>query len=267
LAGGHGTRAMPFSQYSPKAMIPVNGRPVIDHIIRYLANFPIIEDFIIVCEFDHLGKQIVNYFEGKERDIGRRIIFMQDKKNGTGGAILNVESLVRDDNCFLAWFADNLCALDMIDLIRQYDLLKTITENDRGEFIGIVATRDRKKEETGIVVLDPKENFRIKEFIEKPLVKLELPETLGIYLFNGNLFKFIYTQKKTGIIGDAFDLSYDILARIPQVGSKMFSYPLPSDLDWIDIESPAHADRNKVLIEKILSQMMMKKKSSEHDKV
>lgn len=75
MAGGHGTRARPFSQYSPKAMIPVNGRPVIDHIIRYLANFPIVEDIIIVCEFDQRGKQIVNYFEGKEQIIDRRIIF------------------------------------------------------------------------------------------------------------------------------------------------------------------------------------------------
>lgn len=264
MAGGHGTRAKPFSQHSPKAMIPVNGRPVIDHIIRYLANFPIVEDFIIVCEFDDLGKQIVNYFEGKEQTIGRRIIFVQDKKNGTGGAILNAESLVRDDDFFVAWFADNLCALDMDHFIRQYELLKSIQENDLGEFIGIVATRDHRKEETGIVVLDPKENLRIKEFIEKPLVKLELPETLGIYLFSHNLFKFIHTQKETAILGDAFDLSYDILTQIPQVGSKMFSYALPSDRDWIDIESPAHADRNKVLIEKILSQMIMKKKSSEH---
>lgn len=265
LAGGRGTRAMPFSLYSPKVMIPVNGRPVIDHIIRYLANFPIVEDFIIVCEFDHFGQQIVNYFEGKEQTIGRRIVFVQDKKNGTGGAILNVESLVRDDEFFVAWFADNLCALDMDHLIHQYDLLKNLQENDHGEFIGIVTTRDHRKEETGIVVLDPKENLRIKEFIEKPLVKLELPETLGIYLFSSsNLFKFIHSQKETEILGDAFDLSFDILAQIPRVGSKIFSYPLPSDRDWIDIESPAHADRNKVLVEKILSQMIMKKKNSEH---
>ena len=266
LAGGRGTRAMPFSQYSPKAMIPVNGRPVIDHIIRYLANFPIIEDFIIVCEFDQMGQQIINYFEGKEQNIGRRIIFVEDKKNGTGGAILSAESSVGNDDFFVAWFADNLCALDMDHLIRQYELLKNIKENDLGEFIGIVATRDHRKEETGIVVLDPKENLRIKEFIEKPIVKLELPETLGIYLFSRNLFKFIHAQKETATLGDAFDLSYDILAHIPQGVSKVFSYALPSDRDWIDIESPAHADRNKVLIENILSQMTMKKKSREHGK-
>lgn len=263
MAGGLGTRAKPFSQYSPKAMIPVNGRPVIDHIIRYLANFPILEDFIIVCEFDDIGQQIVNYFEGKEQNIGKRIIFVQDKKYGTGGAILSAESYVRNDDFFVAWFADNLCALDMGHLIHQYELLKNIQENDLGEFIGIVATRAHRKEETGIVVLDPKEKLRIKEFIEKPLVKLELPETLGIYLFSCNLFKFIHKQKETAILGDVFDLSYDILTQIPQDGSNMFSYSLPSDREWIDIESPAHADRNKVLIEKILSQMKMKKKSRE----
>ena len=263
MAGGLGTRAKPFSQYSPKAMIPVNGRPVIDHIIRYLANFPIIEDFIIVCEFDDMGQQIVNYFEGKEQNIGKRIIFVQDKKNGTGGAILSAESSVGDDDFFVAWFADNLCALDMDHLVLQYELVKNIKENDLGEFIGMVTTRDHRKEETGIVVLDPKENLRIKEFIEKPLVKLELPETLGIYLFSRSLFKFIHTQKETAILGDAFDLSYDVLTHIPQSDSKIFSYSLPSDREWIDIESPAHADRNKVLIEKILSQMKMKMKDRE----
>ena len=80
MAGGRGTRAMPFSQYSPKAMIPVNGRPVIDHIIRYLANFPIIEDFIIVCEFDQMGQQIINYFEGKEQNIGKKNYFCGGQK-------------------------------------------------------------------------------------------------------------------------------------------------------------------------------------------
>lgn len=148
-------------------------------------------------------------------------------------------------------------------MIGQYRLLKNIKENDLGEFIGIVATRDHRKEETGIVVLDPKENLRIKEFIEKPIVKLELPETLGIHLFSHNLFKFIHAQKETAILGDAFDLSYDILTQIPQGVSKVFSYAIPRDREWIDIESPAHADRNKILIEKILSQMIMKKKSRE----
>src|SRR5262245_17121438 len=152
LAGGRGTRARPFSLYSPKAMIPLNGRPIIDHIVRYLANFSIIEKFIIVCEFDYFGNQIVNYFEGKEDTIGRKIIFVEDKKNGTGGAVLSAESMVKNDDFFAVWFADNLCAIDMDHFIRQYELLEQTEKNDPGKFIGMIATRNQRKEETGIVV-------------------------------------------------------------------------------------------------------------------
>ncbi|WP_320416534.1 nucleotidyltransferase family protein [Candidatus Nitrosotenuis chungbukensis] len=39
LAGGKGTRARPFTDYFPKAMIPVLGSPLIDHVVRYLSSF------------------------------------------------------------------------------------------------------------------------------------------------------------------------------------------------------------------------------------
>lgn len=37
---------------------------------------------MIVCEFDDHGKQIINYFEGKERIVGKQIVFVEDKKMG-----------------------------------------------------------------------------------------------------------------------------------------------------------------------------------------
>jgi len=80
IAGGSGSRAKPFSQYTPKPMISIDGRPIIDHIVRYLARFPEIDNFVIVCEFDEHGKQIINYFEGKERIVGKQIVFVEDKK-------------------------------------------------------------------------------------------------------------------------------------------------------------------------------------------
>jgi mannose-1-phosphate guanylyltransferase len=39
LAGDYGSRGKPFTDHSPKAMIPVDGRPIIDYIVRYLATF------------------------------------------------------------------------------------------------------------------------------------------------------------------------------------------------------------------------------------
>ena len=63
IAGGSGSRAKPFSQYTPKPMISLDGRPIIDHIVRYLARSPEVDNFVIVCEFDDHGKQIINYFK------------------------------------------------------------------------------------------------------------------------------------------------------------------------------------------------------------
>ena len=54
--------------------------------------------------------------------------------------------------------------------------------------------------------------------------------------------------------------SLGICTCISREGLKIFSYALSSDRDWIDIESPTHAGRNNDLIDKILSQMKVKKK-------
>jgi mannose-1-phosphate guanylyltransferase len=260
LAGGLGTRARPFTNYIPKSMIPINGKPMIDYIIRYLACFSEVSDFIIVCEFDHLGRQIVNYFEGKEELVGKKIIFVEDKKMGTGGALLNVEELVKQNDYFLVWFADNLCALNVHDLVRRYNSLKylEVAKNDEDikSFVGLIVTREYKFEETGRVILDTVTNTEIKEFMEKPKVKLQSPEALGIYLFRKYIFDFLHGRRSRHDKNDnSFNLSYDVLPEVLRTGGKLFSYSLGNRTRWIDIESPIYADRNKDTIDKIISQM------------
>lgn len=276
LAGGHGVRAKPFTDYLPKALIPVDGRPVIDYVVRYLAKFPEISDLSIVCEFDIFGKQIINYFEGKETLIGKSITFIEDKKNGTGGALLRVEKNLRqgasqdDDACFLVWFADNLCALKIDDMIRKYD---TINNNSigntgyKGAIVGMVVVRDKRFEETGRVVLETEKDCDynigydnngiapIKEFVEKGKAKLERPEAVGIYLFSKRIFDYLHNESIETYDGLCFDLSHDILEQIPRIGGKLFSFNLGENIEWIDIESPAYAERHKDVIKKVLSQM------------
>ena len=255
IAGGSGSRAKPFSQYTPKPMTSLDGRPMIDHILRYLARFSEIDEFIIVCEFDDHGKQIINYFEGKEKIVGKQIVFVEDKKNGTGGAVLNAEPVIGGDDSFIVWFADNMCALDVGTFVKQYKFLNGSQKNHGKNLIGMVVTRDYRNEETGRIVCDPNESNRIMEFTEKPFTKLEHPETLGIYLFSDTLFSFIHKQRDSSIIGNSIDLSFDILAKLPSLGFGLYSYPISSQIDWIDVESPVYAERNKKLVNRILAQM------------
>jgi mannose-1-phosphate guanylyltransferase len=256
LAGGLGTRAKPFTDYSPKALIPIQGRPAIDHLARYLSKFSCVSEIIIVCEFDSFGRQIINYFEGKEKIIGKRITFIEDKKKGTGGSILHVEESVRDDGFFLVWFADNLCALQIDGLITEYN--KVIDEY-KNQVLGVLVVSKKKHEETGRVILEDNNAAAyslIKEFIEKPVVTLDCPEAAGIYLFNNNIFGVLHSKSRESNNG-TFDLSYDILAKVPSVGEyKLASYEISrSNTYWIDIESPAHMDRNRKTVDKILMQM------------
>jgi mannose-1-phosphate guanylyltransferase len=255
IAGGSGSRAKPFSEYTPKPMISLDGRPIIDHILRYLARFPEVESFVIVCEFDDHGKQIINYFEGKERIVGKQIVFVEDKKNGTGGAVLNAETEINGDESFIVWFADNMCALDIGSFVKQYKFLNESQINHGKNMIGMVVTRDYRREETGRIVCDPNEANRIMEFNEKPFTKLDLPETLGIYIFSNTLFSFISKQRDSSNIGNSIDLSFDILAKLPSLGFGLYSYPISNRIDWIDVESPVYAERNKKLVERILAQM------------
>ena len=62
LAGGKGTRGKPYTEYFPKAMTPINGKPMIDYIVKYLKSFSFVNEIIIISDFNGLGGQIKNYY-------------------------------------------------------------------------------------------------------------------------------------------------------------------------------------------------------------
>ena len=259
LAGGFGSRARPFSDYCPKALIPINGRPVIDHVIRYISKFTFISEILIVCEFDSFGKQIINYFEGKENIIGIKITFIEDKKRGTGGAISECQEKLKDEQVFLVWFSDNLCALNLDRIVLDYNNVNSLNKYSP---IGLLIARKKRHEETGRVILntnnkDDKNDINlIKQFTEKPTIDLEYPEATGIYLFS-NRFLEILKLVSMEYEGKSFDLSKDVLSKIDYyTKDRLYCYLLPiNETNWVDIESPTYIERNKKTIDGILSHM------------
>lgn len=97
LAGGIGTRAKPFTDFFPKAMIPVGNKPLIDHIVRYLSSFRFIEEIIIVSDFEGLGGQIKHYFGNSNK----KIKFVQDSGSGTAGDLLHLSGLIKGNSEFV----------------------------------------------------------------------------------------------------------------------------------------------------------------------
>ena len=232
LAGGKGTRGKPYTEYFPKAMTPINGKPMIDYVVRYLNSFNFIKEIIIISDFKGLGGQIKNYY-----GIQKKIKFIQDSQSGTGGDLLHIEKELKNESEFLLWFVDNLCA---VDIKKMREIFKEKNS------LACIATRTKRKEETGFAIV---KNGIITEFKEKPLMKLQLSECLGIYMLGKEVMQKIKNKKNKKQV----NLSYDILQQLSKEGN-VSAYDI-AEREWIDAESPMVLERNEKMVTKIIKQM------------
>ena len=232
LAGGKGTRGKPYTEYFPKAMTPINGKPLIDYVVKYLKSFSFVNEVIIISDFNGLGGQIKNYYGNQ-----KKITFVQDSQSGTGGDLLHIADKLKNESEFVLWFVDNLCA---IDLKKMRELFKEKKSS------ACIATRTKRKEETGFATV---EDGIITEFKEKPVMKLQLSECLGIYMLGKDIIKRIKLKQKQKEI----NLSYDILQQLSKEG-KISAFDI-GEKEWMDAESPMILVRNEKTVKKIIKQM------------
>lgn len=93
LAGGLGTRLLPLTESVPKPMVPVAGRPYLEHQIEWLRRQNI-EDVVLLTGY--LGDQIQRYFSGGGKH-GVRIRYSREPEPlGTGGALRLAEPLLAE---------------------------------------------------------------------------------------------------------------------------------------------------------------------------
>jgi len=231
LAGGKGTRGKPYTEFIPKAMSPINDKPLIDYVVKYLKSFRFIKEIIIISDFNGLGGQVKNYLSNQ-----KNITFIQDSQSGTGGDLLHIEKNLKGESEFLLWFVDNLCAIDV------KKMQETFLEKKSS---ACIATRTKRREETGFAIV---ENGIIKEFKEKPEMKLQLSECLGVYMLSTDIISRIKKLKKKQV-----NLSFDILQKLSKEG-KISAYEI-GDTEWLDAESPMILERNEKTVKKIIKQM------------
>jgi len=235
LAGGRGTRGKPYTEYFPKAMTPIGGKPLIDYIVEYLNSFSFIKEIIIISNYDGLGGQIKSYYEHIHND--KKIRFVQDSESGTGGDLLHIQREMKGESEFVLWFVDNLCAIDLKQMREVFRDKKSTA---------CIATRTKRREETGFA--EVKDGI-ITEFKEKPVMKMQLSECLGIYMLSTDIFKKIRAKSSQKQI----NLSFDVLQPLSKE-KKISAFDI-GDKEWIDAESPTMLERNEKTVMKIIKQM------------
>lgn len=97
-AAGKGTRMDPITRYLPKSMLPLGRKPVLEHIVEELKEASI-EEIAILTQSNQLA--VFKYFL-HDQDVE---IIIDDSESGPGGAVLNAEKFV-GDNDFVVVFAD-----------------------------------------------------------------------------------------------------------------------------------------------------------------
>ena len=93
FAAGLGTRLKPLTDHMPKALVPVEGEPLLAHTLRTLIKSGANE---VVVNVHHFAQQIVDYLQAHPVDIPVRISDESDALLDTGGGLKKAASLFTD---------------------------------------------------------------------------------------------------------------------------------------------------------------------------
>jgi len=111
FAAGLGTRLRPLTDHMPKALVPVSGRPMLEHVILHLKKYGFTE---IVVNIHHFGQQIIDFLQANN-NFGVKIHISDERGEllDTGGGIKKARLLLDGNEPFLVHNADILTNLDL----------------------------------------------------------------------------------------------------------------------------------------------------------
>ena len=225
LAAGKGTRMGELTANLPKPMVPVLGKPVLEHIVEGLRDEAGIRDFFIITGW--CGNVIRDYFGQGDRwkvnvSYGEQVV-----QDGTGKAPELAKEWVGHDN-FLLTYGDILLSPPT-----DYKLLVESFKED-----GVIAVKKVKQEELsqgGAVVLDA-DGFMI-ELIEKGAssqVPANAYYNAGIYLLTPRIFDFTAKLEKSPRGEYEFT---DALKALVKAGARLRGVTLQRE--WADVRDPS----------------------------
>lgn len=119
LAAGLGTRLKPFTDHHPKALAPVNGKPLLQRTIEYLRDFGI-QEFIV--NVHHFADQIIDFLKENE-NFGADITISHEKGEPleTGGGLMYASWFFeKDQQPFIMMNADILTTLDISTMYNSH---------------------------------------------------------------------------------------------------------------------------------------------------
>lgn len=214
LAAGKGTRLRPVTDYIPKPMVPLHGKPLLEWIILHLQSYGI-RDYVIAVSY--MAEQIENYFgDGSKWNI--KIAYSYGKTpGGKAGEIWRARNLLAGQENFIVAPGDTICHL-------QYHDLLAFHKKNAG--VATVALSTQYRLEVGLAQIDA--SHRITNFLEK--TNLDRPVSTGTYVLHHSILSYI---EEFNPDSNEVDLPGDIFPVLLSEGLPIYGFI--ADYAWWDI--------------------------------
>lgn len=208
MAGGEGKRLRPLTENTPKPLLKVGDKPIIEYNIDRLAQVGIENIYLSI---NYLGEQLEAYFEdGSSKNI--KIEYLREEKPlGTIGSVLLVEEFQHED--ILVMNSDLLTNIDFADFYKSF--------KDSNADMAVAATSYHV--DVPYAVLETDENQNVKTLKEKP--RYTYFSNAGIYIIKKKLLNMIPE-------GEFYDIT-DLMEKVIEMDYKLITYPINGY--WLDI--------------------------------
>ncbi len=213
MAGGEGTRLRPLTSNQPKPMVPIVGKPCMEHIIDLLRRHGMDE---VVVTLAFMPQAIRTYF-GDGESLGVDIDYsVEEQPLGTAGSVRLAHE--RLDETFLVISGDALCDVDLGSLVEAH--------RAKGAAVTIGLKSVDNPLEFGIVVTD--DDGRVERFLEKPSWGQVFSDTIntGIYVLEPEVLRHVPDDRP-------YDFSKELFPLLLEMGRPFYGHVL--DGYWQDI--------------------------------
>lgn len=215
MAGGKGTRLRPYTENCPKPMLPVAGKPILQHIIERAQSQGFSRFYL---SLNYLGDMIRDHF-GDGSALGATITYVTEEEPlGTAGALSLIDP--RPDTPFVVTNGDVLTDIDYRELIEF---------RERLDAQAVMAVRRYDwTNPYGVVEMD---GVDISGFAEKPVTRSHI--NAGVYAFDPGALDHLEAQRHCDM-PTLFD-------RLREKGRRTVAYPMHEP--WLDVGRPDDLER------------------------
>lgn len=236
LAAGKGTRLKDLTRNVPKPMLPVDGRPLLDHLVRWLHSYGIRD---LAMNLHHCPDVITDYFgDGSRHDVNITYSYELELL-GTAGAAKRLQWFL--DEPFLVIYGDLWTNVNLERFLRFHHHAAENEFSTGAPVLTLALYRVNNPTECGLVEIDG--TYRVERFVEKPPADQVFTDlaNAGIMVCQPEVLDYIPDAS-------VWDFGRNVLPDLLAADAPIYGYPIGKAEFVIDIGTPAGLERMQSLV-------------------